>query len=142
VGGIGLVENSESVTRDEFLRRLKEEWGLLWRERFDDRVRAEGVAVRDYPLVSTDRGFVTRGLVVFASRDAETPSFSEIVDFWASQGLVYAPDPAVGGWGKFVRNFIIRRSERRRILESAKPLNGSCKKQQLKKGGRGWLHKV
>jgi hypothetical protein len=134
--------NDERVKRHEFLLKVKEEWRLMWRERFDDRIRAEGVAIRDYPLVSTDRGFVTRGLVVFASRDAETPSFSEIVDFWASQGLVYAPDPAVGGWGKFVRNFIIRRSERRRILESAKPLNGSCKKQQLKKNGRGWLHKV
>jgi len=130
------VENSDRVRRDEFLRRLKEEWRLLWRERFDDRVRAEGIAVRDYLLLFMDRGFV-----IFASRNAKAPSFSEIVDFWASQGCVYAPDPAVGGWSKFVRTFIIRRSERRRIVESAKPLNGSCKKQQLKKGGRGWLHK-
>lgn len=133
------MENGDLVRqmRDEFLRRLKEEWGFLWRERFDDRVRAEGVAVRDYPLVFTDRGFV-----IFASRDAKAPSFSEIVDFWASQGFVYAPDPAVGGWGRFVRTFIFGRSERRRIVESAKPSNGSCKKQQLKKGGRGWLHRV
>lgn len=129
------MENSDRVRHDEFLRRLKEEWKLLWRERFDDRVRAEGVAVRDYPLVLVDRGFV-----IFASRDAKTPSFSEIVDFWASQGCIYAPDPAIGGWRKFVRTFIIGRSERRRIMEPSKPLNGSCKKQQLKKGGRGWLH--
>jgi len=135
VGGTGLLKNIERERRDEFLRRLKEEWRLLWRERFDDRVRAEGVAVRDYPLLFMDRGFV-----IFASRDARAPSFSEIVDFWASQGCIYAPDPAVGGWGKFVRTFIIRRSERRRIVESAKTLNGNCKKQQLKKGGRGWLH--
>jgi len=137
VGGTVLVGSSDRARRDEFLRRLKEEWRLMWRERFDDRVRAEGVAVRDYPLVLVDRG-----CVIFASRDAKAPSFSEVVDFWASQGLVYAPDPAVGGWGKFIRNFIIRRSERRRIMESAKPSNGSCKKQQLKKGGRGWLHEV
>jgi len=137
VGGTVLVGSSDRARRDEFLRRLKEEWRLMWRERFDDRVRAEGVAVRDYPLVLVDRG-----CVIFASRDAKAPSFSEVVDFWASQGLVYAPDPAVGGWGKFIRNFIIRRSERRRIMESTKPSNGSCKKQQLKKGGRGWLHEV
>lgn len=137
MGGTVLVGSSDRARRDEFLRRLKEEWRLMWRERFDDRVRAEGVAVRDYPLVLVDRG-----CVIFASRDAKAPSFSEVVDFWASQGLVYAPDPAVGGWGKFIRNFIIRRSERRRIMESAKPSNGSCKKQQLKKGGRGWLHEV
>ena len=137
MGGTVLVGSGDRARRDEFLRRLKEEWRLMWRERFDDRVRAEGVAVRDYPLVLMDRG-----CVIFASRDAKAPSFSEVVDFWASQGLVYAPDPAVGGWGKFIRNFIIRRSERRRIMESTKPSNGSCKKQQLKKGGRGWLHEV
>ena len=130
------MSNSEPVKRDEFLRRLKEEWGLLWRERFDDRVRAEGVAVRDYPLVFMDRGFV-----VFASRDAKAPSFSEIVDFWASQGCIYAPDPIVGGWGKFIR------TELRKVLHSrAKMFNEGQpkregKKQQLKKGGRGWLHR-
>jgi hypothetical protein len=125
--------------RDEFLRRLKEEWRLLWRERFDDRFRAEGVAVRDYPLLSTDRGFIVRGLIVFASRDAKAPSFSEIVNFWASQGYVYAPNPNVGGWGKFIRTFIIGRSYRRK-RESAELLDENCKKRQLKKGGRGWLH--
>ncbi|MDI6904260.1 MAG: hypothetical protein QMD13_02040 [Candidatus Bathyarchaeia archaeon] len=92
------MSSSERVKRDEFLRRLKEEWRLLWRERFDDRVRAEGVAVRDYPLVFMDRGFV-----IFASRDAKAPSFSEVVEFWASQGCIYAPDPIVGGWGKFIK---------------------------------------
>jgi len=132
-----LVENSDRIKRDEFRRRLKEEWRVLWRERFDDRVRAEGVAVRDYPLVFMDRGFV-----IFASRDAKAPCFSEVVEFWASQGLIYAPDPNVGGWGKFVRTFLARRSERRRIAESANSSNGNCKKrQQLKKGGRGWLHR-
>jgi len=131
------VENSDRVRRDEFLRRLREEWGFLWRERFDDRVRAEGISVRDYPLVFMDRGFV-----IFASRDAKAPSFSEVVDFWASQGCIYAPDPIVGGWGKFIR------TELRKVLHSrAKMFNvgqprRQCKKQQLKKGGRGWLHKV
>jgi hypothetical protein len=128
--------NDEYVKRHEFLRKVKEEWRLLWSERFDDKIRGEGVAVRDYPLVLMDRGFV-----IFASRDAKPPSFSEIVDFWVSQGLVYAPDPAIGGWGKFVRTFIIRRSKKCGLVESTKPLNGSCKKPQLKKSGRGWLHK-
>jgi hypothetical protein len=121
--------------RDDFMRRLKEEWRLLWMERFDDRVRAEGVSVRDYPLLLMDRGFI-----IFASRDAKSPSFSEIVEFWASQGLVYAPDPTVGGWGKFVKNFIVRTSDKRRKVDSYKSSDKSRKKQQLKKGGRGWLH--
>jgi hypothetical protein len=129
------VDVESRKSREEFMQKLKEEWKLLWRERFDDRVRAEGVAIRNYPMVLMGRGFV-----IFASRDAKAPSFSEVVDFWASQGLVYAPDPAVGGWGKFVRNFIIRRSERRKLVEPAKSSNESCRKQRLKKGGRGWLH--
>lgn len=135
MGGIGLVVVSESKRsmRDEFLKKVREQWRLLWRERFDDRFRGEGVAVRDYPLVFMDRGFV-----VFASRDAKVPSFSEILEYWAFEGLVYAPDPAVGGWGKFVRTHILRRSRRRKNEKLAKPLKG--KKQQLKKGGRGWLH--
>ncbi|MEM3640425.1 MAG: hypothetical protein QXH37_00650 [Candidatus Bathyarchaeia archaeon] len=121
--------------RDEFMRRLKEEWSLLWTERFDDRVKAEGISIRDYPLLFMDRGFI-----IFASKDAKSPSFSEIVEFWASQGLVYTPDPAVGGWGKFARNFIIGSSRKRRTAESANSPSKRCRKQQLKKGGRGWLH--
>ncbi|MCJ7431304.1 hypothetical protein MUO83_08865 [Candidatus Bathyarchaeota archaeon] len=128
----------ESKTRDErdaFRSRLKEEWGLLWTERFDDRVRAEGVSVRDYPLL-----FMSRGHVIFATRDAKAPSFSQIMEVWASQGLVYSPDPDVGGWGKFVRAELNGAAHSR----ARTYVNGQSKcekeRQQLKKGGRGWLH--
>ena len=130
------MESESRVERDAFRSRLKEEWGLLWTERFDDRVRAEGISVRDYPLL-----FMGRGHVIFASRDAKAPSFSEIVEVWASQGLVYSPDPDVGGWGKFVRTELSRVTHPR----ARAFVNGQskCKKQgqHLKKGGRGWLHR-
>ena len=129
------MEGKGRVERDEFRRRLKEEWELMWRERFDDRVKAEGVAVRDYPLLFMDRGFV-----MFATRGAKTPSLSEIVEFWAARGQVYAPDPTIGGWTKFIRTSLIRRVERRRATEWLRTSDKSGKKQQLKKGGRGWLH--
>ena len=128
----------ESKTRDErdaFRSRLKEEWGLLWTERFDDRVRAEGVSVRDYPLL-----FMSRGHVIFATRAAKAPSFSQIMEVYASQGLVYSPDPDVGGWGKFVRAELNRAAHSRaRTYVNGQP---KCEKekQHLKKGGRGWLH--
>jgi len=125
----------ENVKQDEFRQKLKEEWALMWNERFDDKIRAEGVAVRDYPLLFMDRGFV-----IFASRDAKIPSFSEIVTFWASQGHVYCPDPSVGGWGKFIRTELRKVTHSRaRNFERIQP---KCKseKQQQKKGGRGWLH--
>ncbi|MEM2281739.1 MAG: hypothetical protein QXZ68_07135 [Candidatus Bathyarchaeia archaeon] len=123
--------------RDEFLRKLKEEWRLMWRERFDDKLRAEGVAVRDYPLLLMDRGFI-----IFASRDAKTPTFSEIKEFWASQGLAYSPDPAVGGWRKFIKTFVLSQQGSRRGKRAQQYVEEKGKKQQLKKGGRGWLHIV
>lgn len=132
------MENSSiRAEQDEFRRRLKEEWRLIWWERFDDQVRAEGIAVRDYPLL-----FMDRGHVVFASRDAKTPVFSEIVKVWVSRGCMYSPDPSDGGWGKFVRAELKKRGKSRAEMyrKSQRRLNGG--KGQLKKGGRGWLHVV
>ena len=130
------MDSGSRAERDAFRSRLKEEWALLWKERFDDRVRAEGVSVRDYPLL-----FMSRGHVVFATRDAKAPSFSQIAEVWASRGMVYSPDPEVGGWGKFVRTEL-NRVDRPRARAY---VNGQCKsekeRQHLKKGGRGWLHK-
>jgi hypothetical protein len=42
---------SGRAERDEFRARLKRDCALLWSERFDDRVRAEGISVRDYLLL-------------------------------------------------------------------------------------------
>ncbi|MGA3192925.1 MAG: hypothetical protein ABSD73_10510 [Candidatus Bathyarchaeia archaeon] len=119
-----------------FRGKVKEEWELLWRERFDDRVRAEAVSVRDYPLV-----FTSRGHVIFATRNAKVLSFSQIMAVYASQGLVYSPDPDVGGWGKFVRLHVgtVAHSRARAFVNGeSKPKKDG---QHLKKGGRGWLHK-
>jgi hypothetical protein len=125
----------ERVERDEFRRRLKEEWRLLWSERFDDKVRAEGVAARAYPLVFTDRGHV-----IFATREAKAPSFSDVVERWRTQGKVYSPEPGVGGWGKFMRTELKKVAHTRaRAAAQSEPSHGDG--QQSKKGGRGWLHK-
>jgi hypothetical protein len=127
------VLSENRTEQDEFHRKLKEEWTLLWRERFDDRARAEGVAAHDYPLVLTERGHV-----IFATRGAKAPSFPEIVDHWRAQGKVYSPDPSVGGWGKFARTELKNLTHKR--ARTSRP-NEPKEKQQLKNGGRGWLHK-
>ena len=130
-----LVESSSRDERDAFLNKLKEEWRLMWRERFDDKVRAEGVSSQDYPLV-----FASRGHVIFASRAAKTPSFSEVVRSYESQGLVYSPDPSVGGWAKFIRTELKKVvHSRARSFVYSQPKREK-EKQHLKKGGRGWLH--
>jgi len=130
------VESSDNIQQEEFRRKLKEEWALMWRERFDDKIKAEGITVRDYPELFMDRGFV-----IFASRDAKTPNFHEIVDFWASQGLIYSPDPSVGGWGKFIRTELRKLGHSRARNFDDATIKGKNGKQQLKKGGRGWLHR-
>ncbi|MDH5754677.1 MAG: hypothetical protein OEY95_05695 [Candidatus Bathyarchaeota archaeon] len=132
-----LVENSDRVKRDEFRRVLKEEWKRLWWERFDDRVRAEGIANRDYDML-----FVDRGTVIFASRDAKIPSFREILEMWAPSDMPYAvpPDPRVGGWRKFIRTELRKVIEARKRRFDYRERSNKSKKQQLKKGGRGWLH--
>jgi hypothetical protein len=131
-----LVQVKTRVERDDFLRRLREEWGLLWKERFDDRVRAEGVSTRDYQMV-----FAARGQVIFASRDAKTPCFSDVVASYTSQGLVYSPEPRVGGWGRFIQAELKRAVHSRARSFVADRPKDEKEKQHLKKGGRGWLHK-
>jgi hypothetical protein len=129
------VESKTRVERDEFRRRLKEEWGCLWRERFDDRLKAEGISVRSYPLLFMDRGFV-----VFASRDAKAPNFSDIMSFWASQGCIYSPNPLEGGWGKFIRTERKTLGKSRAKMFQCRPPRLNGQKLQRKKSGRGWLH--
>ena len=130
------MQTTSRVERDLFRGRVKEEWRLLWTERFDDRVRAEAVSVRDYPLV-----FTSRGHVIFATRNAKVLSFSQIMAVYASQGLVYCPDPDVGGWGKFVRTHVGNAAHSRaRAFVNDQPKREKDG-QHRKKGGRGWLHK-
>jgi len=119
----------------EFVDELRGEWKLLWRDRIDDRVRAEGIADREYSKL-----YVERGTVIVATRDYKPPDFVEILKQHISSDAekLVPPNPAVGGWGKFMRNVLRkqRRLTRRRTLHEPDRREG----QQLKKGGRGWLH--
>jgi len=119
----------------EFVDELRVQWKLLWRDRIDDKVKAEGIANQDYSKL-----FVERGTVIVATRDCKPPDFVEIlqkhISFDAER--IVPPNPAVGGWGKFVRNVLNKQKGSTRRPVPPKP---DCKKdQQLKKGGRGWLH--
>jgi len=109
------------------------QWEMLWRERIDDHVRAEGIANRDY-----DKLFVERGTVVLATRNFKLLTLRDILEMHGILNVerLVQPCPSVGGWGKFVRTYVRRREERKNkcFVEQVK------KPQQLKKGGRGWLH--
>ena len=116
---------------------FKAEWGLLWRNRIDDKVRAEGIANRDYSLL-----FVDRGTVIVATKDFKPLNFKEILCLYGVQNGEYPvpPSPSEGGWKKFART-VLNKQKRARKWKATKSLpQRKRKNSQLKKGGRGWLH--
>jgi len=90
--------------------------------------------------------FVERGTVIFATRKFKMLSFREILQLHGVIDVDRAvgPHPSVGGWGKFIRTVIApqRSSRLGRIKRARRYFEGEKQKQQLKKGGRGWLHRV
>jgi len=129
----------ESLNREELVEELKRQWRTLWRERIDDKVRAEGIADRDYGML-----FVERGTVIFATRKFRMLSFREVLQLHGVVDMdrVVGPHPSVGGWGKFIRTVIApqRRSKDRKRARVY--VEVEKERQHLKKGGRGWLHRV
>lgn len=127
----------ENIAHKEFVEELKKEWKTLWRERIDDKVRAEAIANRDYSAL-----FVERGTVIFATKKFKLLSLREIMQM---HGILDAerfvpPNPSVGGWGKFIRTVIANQRLSKRKKRAQQYVEGEKEKQQLKKGGRGWLH--
>ena len=125
-----------SSTQKEMVEQLKIEWKRLWQERLDDRVRAEGIAAGEYTKL-----FVDKGTIIHATRDYKALSFREILEQNQIENVdrVIPPSPQVGGWNKFIRTSITSQVPKRgrRALAYVEPKK---EKQQLKKGGRGWLH--
>ena len=117
---------------ESFIEEVRGQWRLLWRERIDDHVRAEGVANQDY-----DKLFVERGTVVLATRNFKFLTLREILDqhkILNSERFVPL-NPQLGNWVKFGRAHAYRRSN-----GLPEHVSREKKSQQLKKGGRGWLH--
>ena len=127
----------EPSASKELMQELKKEWKTLWWERIDDKVRAEGIADKDY-----NRLFVEKGTVIFATRKFKILSFREILQLHGIVDVdrVVGPSPSVGGWGKFIRTVIASQQHVNRKRRARVYFEGERQKQQLKKGGRGWLH--
>ena len=134
-------DTGEKESREAIVDDTKEEWRRLWRDRLDDKMRAEGIASENYRLL-----FVDRGTVVIATRDYRPLDLKEIL---RQHGLCDSerflpPPPSVGGWGKFVRTVIQkqRRQSRSKEWKRSQPRRSvkDREKLPLKKGGRGWLH--
>ena len=118
----------------EFVDELRTDWKDLWRNRLDDKVRAEGIAKHEY-----EKLFVEQGTVILATRDFKPLEFFDIVQEYlkADTEKVLPMNATIGGWGKFIRTNIKKRQQATRRQAPPKPTH---KGQQQKKGGRGWLH--
>jgi hypothetical protein len=130
-----VIPTKERSNQKELVDELKVEWKQLWTERLDDKVRAEGIAVKDYSSL-----FVDKGLVIHATRDCKPLNFKEILDQHkvVNPERYVSPSPEVGGWKKFVKTNMARPKPAREMPELPK---SKGKNVQSKKSGRGWLHK-
>ncbi len=120
----------------ELVEELKVEWKKLWRERLDDKVRAEGVAITDYSSL-----FVDKGTIIHATRDYKALNFKEILEQHEVMDAerYIPPDRFVGGWTKFVKNNIVTTQQLPKKRAESYSEDKKVKRQP-KKGGRGWLH--
>ena len=127
----------ETKDRNQVVEGLREQWRMLWQERIDDKVKAEGISNKDYSGL-----FVEKGMVIFATRSFKMLNFREILQLHkvVDADRYVTPSPQIGGWGKFVRTMITGSSSR--VKQAKEDMDSLKKRQQMKKGGRGWLHKI
>jgi hypothetical protein len=121
----------------EKIERIKKQWKLLWQEKLDDKLRAEGMAIRDYSAI-----FVEKGTIIYATRNFKFLTIREILkQHQILDAERYVPiDPQTGGLTKFIKTRITNRSSWRK--KEAKVILGKThERQQRKKSGRGWLNK-
>jgi hypothetical protein len=132
-----VVTEADAEARRVQAEEVKAEWKSLWRERIEDRVRAEGVADRSFSLLA-----VEQGTVIAATRDYRSLNLKDILRSYNVLDIerVVGPHPSQGGYTKFARTVLNKQSRIQKSRAEAGPEH--CKKNvQLKKGGRGWLHK-
>jgi hypothetical protein len=103
VNGQSKVSVSKLDAQKALIEELKAQWKLLWRERFDDRVRAEGVSVNDYAILD-----VEKGTIIYATKDFKILTLKQILEKYLveSPERYVQPDIHVGGWSKFIKTEI------------------------------------
>ena len=120
----------------KIVEKVKVEWNLLWTDRFNDKVRAEGVSISDYDLLR-----VQKGTIIYATRDFKALNLKEIIQEHTEENAdrFTQPDIQVGGWTKFIKTKISPHKDKR-LLHTPPKKAEKNPNQQPKKGGRGWLH--
>jgi hypothetical protein len=125
----------------KLIEELKAQWKLLWSERYDDRVRAEGVSVNDYAILD-----VEKGTIIHATKDFKILNLKQILEKHKVENpdRHIQPDINLGGWNKFIKTEITSKpakgSRAAAYVDEKKKNSKKDTNQQSKKGGRGWLH--
>lgn len=127
-----------SLSHKEKVEEIRLLWKKLWKERFDDKVRAEGVATTEYNDL-----FVEQGTIIHATRSFKNLNFKEILEQHQIENIdrYIPPDPQIGGWTKFIKKNVKNQRQRKHRHAELYYDQNKPEKQQLKKGGRGWLNK-
>jgi len=120
----------------EMRRELKTEWAQLWKTKHEDEVNAEDISIKEY-----ERLFVDRGEIIHATRDYKPLSFKEILERHLGSDVAgkVDPDPAVGGWRKFVKEHLQRPKP---VKRRERPMIKVDLTQHQRKGGAGWLNRA
>jgi hypothetical protein len=125
-----------ATSQKKIIEELRNQWKKLWREKLDDKIRAEGVATKDYLSL-----FVEKGTIIKATKDFKALNLKEIIEQYQFSNLerILPPNPQEGGWNKFIKTKVLKNHKQKRE-DFTFQLNGKKEKQHPKKGGRGWLH--
>ena len=123
----------KTTEEKKFLNEFNNQWKTLWHDLVGDKVHAEKIACKDFPLL-----FIEQGTVVKASREIRQLSYSETLKQQRQKnGLkTPSPDPKVGGWGKFSRTMI----KAQKKSETEKENQPKLKAKPAQQPKKGWLH--
>jgi hypothetical protein len=127
----------KTTSSEEVVEEVKQQWKRLWRERIDDKMKAEGIANDDFSML-----FIEKGTIIFATRNFKMVNLKEILELHklTNADRIIQPNPQVGGWGKFIRTNIASQKPSNRVRQAQNYFDDKKERQQSKKGGRGWLH--
>lgn len=129
------------TAHESLVAEVRDQWKRMWKERIDDRVRAEGIAQTNYDLL-----FVEKGTVVLATRNFKLLTLQGILETHriSDAERLVQPNPHIGGWGRFVRTYITGTKRTGSMRSARKREDASIaaqkKSRRSRKGGRGWLH--
>jgi hypothetical protein len=138
LGSEGEQQETGAEAQKRLISELRAQWKLLWDERFDDKIRAEGVSINDYKLLHVDQG-----TIIQATKNFKAPDFKDILknNMVANPERYIQPNVNIGGWNKFIKTEMKNcKPGSKNSSNLPEKIPKKIQNQQTKKGGRGWLH--